>query len=135
MQSLILLDSDRNFTRAKQALVSLWNGRAELALHQFQVDEYKETKRRYQEKFYWGYVVTPFAESCGYTPEELHRVICITLYGSHTVLILGKEYEMPNKTTTTPKPMTIDEYDKHIIMASVMATEEDVFVQTYEAAV
>lgn len=134
MNTLIRLDHDAAFTRVKQALVSLWEGRSTLALHEIEIREYKVDKQRYQEKFYWGYVVTPFAEFCGYTPEQMHRIICCELYGTHEVEFNGKKYPMPNRTTTSPKKMNVAEYDKHILMASAMAGEQGVYVEPWSNA-
>src|SRR5690348_14633051 len=115
MQVHIILGQDSAFTRAQEMLGWLWNHRKE-ALHEIEIREYKADKTRAQEKFYWGYVVTPFADAKGYTPEEMHKIICATLYGTYHIEHKGLKIEMLNRTTTTEKgkekKMNVADYDK-----------------------
>ena len=134
MQSLILLDSDHNFTRAKQALVTLWEGRKELALHEIEVREYENERSLKFNAYYWSSVITPASAELGYTPEELHRTLCMIIYGTKRIKIGKHEFEVPNRTTTSPKKMKTDEFANHVEHASRILAEQGIHVDQYRGA-
>ena len=53
--------------------------------------------------FYWGCVVTPLAEHCGYSREEMHTELLGIYYGWESREFRGHKRDFPRRTTTTPE--------------------------------
>lgn len=132
METLILLDADHKFTSAKHALVELWNGRTQAALHEIEIREYQSERSLKFNAYYWVAVITPAAKELGYTPEELHRTLCGIIYGTKRIKIGKYEIEQPNRTTTSPKKMTAEEFSVHVEHAKRILAEQGIYVQPYQ---
>lgn len=127
MEARIVLGSDSAFAKAKEILVNLWKNRAN-ECHELEVREYKETRSTRANAFYWAAVVTQGANDLGYVPEELHQTICCALYGTHKVRVGKVEIELPNRTTTWPKKMKVDEFNLHIERACALLAEQGISI-------
>lgn len=127
VEARIVLGSDSAFAKAKEILVNLWNNRAN-ECHEIEVREYKETRSTKANAFYWAGVVTPGADQLGYLPDELHHVICCALYGTHRLSIGTTVVELPNRTTTWPKKMNVEEFNLHIERACALLAEQGISI-------
>lgn len=127
----IVLDSQQNFTRAKQVLVQLWNERAASALHVIEVGEYKAKRSTAANAYYWAAVVTPLALHCGYTPEQMHEVLLGEVFGVEVKEFRGHKREVPRKRSSGLNTAEFSQYVEH---CQSIAAELGVHVEPFESA-
>lgn len=114
MEQRIILSSDANFARAKDALKWCWNERAG-ELHVLEIKPYKKDRTTQQNRYYRGFVVRPLAQHCGYTEAEMHDELLGSYFGWKTIRGLsGREREVPSRRTTEPEKMSKEDFSKFI---------------------
>ena len=91
--------------------------------------EYKKNRSLEANAYYWSQIVTPLAEHCGYTPEQMHEVLLGQIYGTSQRTFRGRKVEVPNRRTSG---MLAKEFSDHITHATIIATEQGVRINTAE---
>lgn len=131
----ILLDADKKFTLARKALVQLWEKRAEVALHEIEIKEYKADRSTQANRYYFGVVVRPLAKHLGYTEAEMHDELLGTVFGWKTIRGLGgQERKVPNRRTTEPEKMNSADFAMYIEHCQRIAAEMGVYVEPWSNA-
>ena len=91
------------------------------------ISEYVKDRGTDANAAYWAGTITPAAGYLGYeSVKELHRQICMELYGTRKVAFAGKVYDEPMRTTTTPTVMTKAEFSEHMERAAALLTAQGV---------
>src|SRR3990167_9855617 len=97
------------------------------------VGEYTPDRTTTKNAEYFGYILRPAAEQLGYeSVYDLHRLICIEIFGAHKVAFAGKTYELPNRTTTHPTIMNKKEFSDFFERASALLIEQGVVLPAPE---
>jgi len=62
----------------------------------------REHKERTPEAnaYYWAFILQPLAAELGYTPKEMHRIVCGEYFGWSKKAFNGHVWEAPRRTTT-----------------------------------
>ncbi len=129
METRIVLGSDEAFTKAKEALKSLWDKRNEIELHEIQIKEWKKDRSAQANRFYWGMVIGNLASSLGYTPAEMHNELLGCIFGWKSISGLdGRERQVPNRRTTEPEKMSVQEFNSYIENCIRIAAEQGVTI-------
>lgn len=97
------------------------------------IEEFVPERTTSKNSGYWGYVLTPAAVQLGYeSVEQLHRLVCMELYSSTRTAFAGKVYDVPNRTTTTPKTMNRKEFSDHVERAAALLIAQGVVLPAPE---
>lgn len=73
------------------------------------VQKYRKKRSLGANAYYFSCVVTPLAEHCGYTVDEMHDILLRGYYGTETKEFRGLQVHVPRRRTTTPETAdTID---------------------------
>jgi hypothetical protein len=129
MEARIVLGSDDAFTRAKEALKHLWKHRADEELHEIEIKAWKKTRSTQANNYYWGVVVKRVSDHLGYTPEETHTVLLGTTFGWKTISDLeGRERQVPNRRTTEPEKMSVQDFNIYIEHCIRIAAEQGITI-------
>ena len=99
-------------TRSDASKRNLWDRLKGLPVGRYSIEIEKYEKKRSLDAnaYWWAAVVTPLAEHCGYSPAEMHTVLCSSYFGVKTIEIGGKTYEVPRRTTTSPNVLGTMEF-------------------------
>ena len=100
----IILSTDKQFALAKEALVHLWNTRAESDLHEILFRPYKAKRSHEQNNLLWAVLTdisTQLPDETGkhYSPEIWHNYFKAIILGKDSIVIDGKP-ELVQKSTT-----------------------------------
>lgn len=135
METKIILGSDANFTRAKEALVHVFEHRKELELHEIEIKPYKKDRSTQANAYYWAAVIKPISDHCGYTPAECHNELLGNVFGWKTVRGMdGRERQIPNRRTTDPDKMSTAEFAKYIERCHQIAAELGVYIEPWSGS-
>lgn len=100
----------------------------------FEVRPYKKPRSLDANAYWWGVVVTPLAEHCGYSPAEMHVELCGSFFGWKTVEFRGHKREVPRRTTTSPDKLGTMEFAELIHHGQQIAADLGVSLPDQEAA-
>lgn len=64
------------------------------------VDHYKKARSLGSNNYYWGFVVTPMSEHCGYSPDEMHEELLGSFFGWKEKSFVGNTRRYPKRSTT-----------------------------------
>lgn len=98
------------------------------------IEPYKKPRSVDANAFWWACVVTPLAEACGYTPQEMHTELCGSFFGWKEVEFRGHKRAVPRRTTTTPDVLGTMEFADLIHHGQSIAAEMGVQLPNEEAA-
>ena len=87
-----------------------------------EIKELRKDRSSAQNNALWGVAYPVLSEATGYTPDELHEVLCRKFFGTVGVEVLGETVTRPRRTTTH------DENGKRDVIDTVT------FAQFYERA-
>jgi len=128
VEARVVLGSDDAFKRAKDALVWLWEHR-DGDLHEIEIKEWKKKRSTQANNFYWGCVIAPLAGHLGYTPAEMHNECLGAVFGWKTVRGLdGRERQIPNRRTTEPEKMSVQDFNLYIEHCIRIAAEQGITI-------
>ena len=95
------------------------------------VKEYKKPRSTSANAYWWSAIVTPMAEHCGYTPEEMHRELCGSYFGWEQKEFRGRKCMVPRRTTTTPDTLGAMEFSDLIHHGHSVAAEMGVMTEPW----
>lgn len=95
-------------------------------LYEVVVREHHEKRSLDANAYYWDQVVTPLAEHCGNTPEEMHEILLGKVFGYNNIVFAGGIYMIPRKRSSS---MTRKEFHQYIEHCRVIAAQEGVASQ------
>lgn len=73
------------------------------------VQKYRKKRSMTANAYYWACIVTPLAEHCGYTMDEMHDILLRGYYGTEIKEFHGLQVYVPRRRSTTPETAdTID---------------------------
>ena len=98
------------------------------------VKKYQKRRSVQANSYWWAAIVTPLAEHCGYTPEEMHRELCGSYFGWETKEFRGRKFMVPRRTTTTPTTLGTMEFSDLIHHGHSVAAELGVSVEQWNQA-
>jgi len=128
----IVLGSDEAYTKAKQALLILWNNRKTDELHTLEIKPYKKDRSTQANAYYWKCVVGPIAEHCGYTLGEAHNELLGNVFGWKEIQGLdGRGRSIPVRRTTDPEKMSVKEFANYIEQCQALAASLGVNLEPY----
>lgn len=129
MDLRVVLGSDDAFQRAKEAFVNLYKNRKDEALHEIEIKEWKKNRSTQQNNYYWGVVNKSLSNHLGYAPGELHTELLGSIFGWKRIIGLdGREREIPNRRTTEPEKMSVEEFNMFIEHCIRIAAEQGVSI-------
>jgi hypothetical protein len=67
------------------------------------IKPFRKKRSTESNSFYWGCVVTPLADHCGYSKEDMHTELLGIYYGWESREFRGHKRDFPRRTTTTPE--------------------------------
>jgi len=122
----IVLGSDEAFTKAKLALLTLWNNRKTDELHTLEIKPYKRKRTVSQNSRYWA-ILTEIAQQLKpndqeYSPETWHEYFKAKMIGKDTILIDG-EAEVIAKSSAN---LEVQEFTDYMTQVEAWAIEHGV---------
>lgn len=93
------------------------------------VEEYKPKRSTEANAYLWAAIITPLADHCGYTPEEMHELLLAQIYGTKQIKWGERTVEVPNKRTSD---MNKQEFSDHILKCQAIASDLGVRVEQPE---
>lgn len=124
MKKLFVLIGQEQRERCKAYIDSLPFGRIAV-----EIGPYKKKRSVPFNNYYWGFVVAPMAEHCGYTPDEMHEELLGSYFGWETREFMGHKREVPRRTTTSPETLTTTEMQDYVYHCQRVAAQMNVPIQ------
>lgn len=124
----------KNFVlpHGQQALLDLLAQLDTKTRYRVTVEVYKKPRSTTANAYWWSAIVTPLAEHCGYTPEEMHRELCGSYFGWEQKEFRGRKFMTPRRTTTTPDTLGTMEFADLIHHGHKCAAELGLPLQPWE---
>lgn len=127
MDARILLTGTDRFTKAKEALVWLYEHRAEVELHEIEIRPYKSKRNTAQNALMWA-VLTEIAKQIPdengkrYSPETWHEYFKATILGRDCIEVDGKEHWVSKSTTA----LNVAEFSDYVTQIQAWAVDHGV---------
>ena len=94
---------------------------------------YKRKRSNSFNAYYWGCVVTPMAEHCGYSPNQMHEELLGSYWGWETVEFRGHRREVPKRRTTFPNTLNWEEMSNYVHHCQRVGVELGVVFPEYDS--
>ena len=96
-------------------------------------EPYRKKRSTGMNALYWASIVTPLAEHCGYSPNEMHDELLGAYFGWEEKEFNGHKREVPRRRTTFPKTISWEEMADYIEHCRSIAANMGVVIPIREA--